>query len=125
MSNQSCTSVHLDGGRGRDGRWRTERKRNSLNHGGEGEGKGGELGEIAFQMPGFRLCGFISWNGDPGVLTEAGSDDDRRFSFEESVDLPMLGSIVDPCFVTVRHEEVETSEGLEVEANGSFATVEK
>ncbi len=80
----------------------------------KGERNKGELGVIAFQLPGLGLLRFVSGSRDPSVLTEARRDDYGRFVLKEAVDLPTFRSVIYPVMISFHYERVEKFEVLKV-----------
>jgi hypothetical protein len=110
-----------------DGSWtrgKGKKKESLLEVCGDGESEKGELGIIAFRLPSFGLAKLVSGDGDAGVLTESRGDEDGRFCGEEAVDLPSVGSVVDPIAVAFDDEGVEIGEVLKVELYVTILPVE-
>lgn len=90
------------------------REESLLDRSREGECNKGELGVVAFQLPGRGLLSFVSLTGDPSILAEARRDDYGRFGLKETVDLPMFRSAIYPVTIIFHHLAVELFDVLKV-----------
>ena len=89
------------------------------------DGEKGYLGIIAISVPGSGLGTTISFEGDGGILTVAGSDDDGGVVGEKPIELPGFGSRIDPILKPLDDKIVELFKELQVELYGVLDTVGK